>query len=226
MKLITTGLNQYYRSMQRRYPHILWFGDPSRHEIALTFDDGPHPRDTPQVLEILERHKIQATFFLVGKAVEQYPALTEKIHQSGHQIGIHCYRHIPFQLENPSTLCNQLERTKNILANICSIPSQSLKDLRPPYGAFTRKTLSHLSKWGYRVVMWNSIPPHWMQPFTWTTNQIMDQSCPGSVIVLHDGHGHGTKAAKIVDWIVPRLKEQGYNFVTTENMKGKNSHES
>src|SRR5918994_7956186 len=100
MKLITTSLNQYYRSMQKKYPHTLWFGDTSRHEVALTFDDGPHPRDTSQVLEMLEKHKIQATFFLVGKAVEEYPSLVKEIHQHGHQIGIHCYRHIPFQLEN------------------------------------------------------------------------------------------------------------------------------
>lgn len=219
MKLITTSLNQYYRAMQRKHPDILWFGDESRREIALTFDDGPHPKDTPQVLETLAKHNIHATFFLVGRYVEQYPALVKQIHQSGHQLGIHGFRHRPFPLEKPSTLQSQLDRTRNAIANVCGISPETIKDLRPPYGAFTSTTARRLTEWGYQLVLWNNMPPHWMQPVSWTIEQVLDQTHPGSIIVLHDGHGHGTKAAQILDIIIPKLKAQGYNFVTIKQTR-------
>ena len=219
MKLITASLDRYYRAMQQRHPAILWFGDESRHEIALTFDDGPHPKDTPQVLETLAKHNIHATFFLVGRYVEQYPALVKQIHQSGHQLGIHGFRHHPFPLEKPSTLQSQLDRTRNAIANVCGISPETIKDLRPPYGAFTSTTARRLTEWGYQLVLWNNMPPHWMQPVSWTIEQVLDQIHPGSIIVLHDGHGHGTKAAQILDIIIPKLKAQGYNFVTIEQTR-------
>jgi peptidoglycan/xylan/chitin deacetylase (PgdA/CDA1 family) len=219
MKLITTILNQYYRAMQSRYPNILWGGDESRREIAVTFDDGPHPKDTPQVLEALAKHDIHATFFLVGRYVEQYPDLVKQIHQNGHQFGIHCYHHRPFPLEDLETLRTQIDLTRNTIADICDVPPETIKDLRPPYGAFTQKLLTQLTEWGYRLVLWNNIPPHWMQPLSWTTSQILDLVHPGSIIVLHDGHGHGTKVAQIIDSIVPKLKEQGFEFVTIEKMR-------
>ncbi|HEU0296350.1 MAG TPA: polysaccharide deacetylase family protein [Anaerolineales bacterium] len=219
MKLIASSLNQYYRAMQRKYPKILWHGDEARCEIAITFDDGPHPRDTPQVLEALARHDIQASFFLIGKAVEGHSDLVGQIHQNGHQTGIHCYRHRPFPFESPAALRAQLEHTARTIAEISAIHPETIRDLRPPYGLFNRPTLSRLIAWGYRLVMWNNIPPHWMQPLPWTIQQTLEQAQPGSVIVLHDGHGHGANAAKIVDEIVPRLKDQGYQFVTIESMQ-------
>lgn len=208
-----------YRAQQKKYPSVLWQGDGSRREIALTFDDGPHPKDTPQVLEVLAKHEVRATFFLVGKYVEQYPNLVKQIHQNGHRIGIHCYRHLPFPLEAPSVLRAQLERTRNAITEACGISSETIRHIRPPYGAFTARTLSLLEGWGYRLVMWNSIPPHWMQPLNWTINQVIADAIPGSVIVLHDGHGHGTRVAEIVDSIVPKLRAKDFRFVTMEEMR-------
>jgi peptidoglycan/xylan/chitin deacetylase (PgdA/CDA1 family) len=210
--------------MQVRHPTVLWRGDASRRTIALTFDDGPHPKDTPRVLDVLAIHNVRATFFLIGKYVEQYPHLVKQIHQSGHQLGIHCYRHLPFLIENPSTLCTQLDRTRNVIADACGINPESIRDLRPPYGAFTKRTLSMLEAWSYRLVMWNNIPPHWMQPLGWTIKQILGGAIPGSIIVLHDGHGHGTKVAQIVNIIVPQLKAMDFEFITVEQMRSKQSN--
>ncbi|MFT3891381.1 MAG: polysaccharide deacetylase family protein [Anaerolineales bacterium] len=211
-------LLRYYRAQQKRYPSILWQGDGSRCEIALTFDDGPHPKDTPQVLERLARHEVRATFFLVGKYVEQYPHFVQQIHQAGHYLGIHCYRHIPFPLEKPKTLQAQLDRTRNAIVEACGSSVKTICHIRPPYGAFTQQTLSLLNEWGYHLVMWNSIPPHWMQPLHWTTQQVLKNAIPGSVIVLHDGHGHGTKVAQILDMIIPSLKSRTFAFVTVDQL--------
>ena len=77
-----------------------------------------------------------------------------------------------------------------------------------------------LNDWGYRLVIWNSIPPHWIQPIQWTIKQILDEAAPGSVIVLHDGKGHGAKVAQILDAIIPRLKSLHFAFIKVEDMEG------
>jgi peptidoglycan/xylan/chitin deacetylase (PgdA/CDA1 family) len=219
MSIITTSLHRVYRALQNHHPDVLFLGDSSRREIALTFDDGPHLRDTPQVLNMLTKHEVHATFFLVGQYVEQYPHLVKQIRQSGHQIGIHCYRHLPFPLENASALKGQLNRTRIAIANACGISPETIRDVRPPYGLFTAHTLSCLTAWGYQLIIWSSIPQHWIQPTSWSIKQVLDEVIPGSVIVLHDGHGHGRKVAQIVDVIVPYLKSMGFEFVTIEQMK-------
>lgn len=210
--------------MQQRYPSILWMGPASRQAVALTFDDGPHPRDTPRVLDVLAKHNVRATFHLVGKQAERHPGLIKNIHECGHQLALHCYRHVPFPLEDSRALRLQLERTRNLIAASCGLDPETIRHIRPPYGAFSRSTLSHLTEWNYRLVMWNCMPPHWMQPLSWSIRQVLESIVPGTVIVLHDGHGHGRRVAEIVDAIIPRIKAMGYEFVTVEDMytsKGK-----
>lgn len=208
-----------FAGIQKRYSNVLWSGDASARTIALTFDDGPHPRDTPRVLRVLEKHNIRATFFLVGKHIESQAALIKQIHRSGHQLGIHCYRHTPFPIENMSTLRAQLDSTRNKIAEFSGIAPEKIKDLRPPYGVFNAKTLTHLTNWGYRLVMWSCLPPHWMQPMRWSIRQIMKSIVPGAVIVLHDGHGHGRRVAEILETTIPQVKSLGYEFVTVAEMQ-------
>jgi peptidoglycan/xylan/chitin deacetylase (PgdA/CDA1 family) len=218
--MTTSSLShRFHQAMQKRYPGVLFHGNTSRREIALTFDDGPHPRDTPQVLDVLAKHEVHATFFLIGQGLEQYSHLVKQIHQSGHQLALHCYRHLPFPLQNASTLKAQLARTRNAIASACGIFPESIRDIRPPYGFFTRKTLSLLKEWGYRLTLWDNMPLHFIQPASWTIKQVLKLIVPGSVIVLHDGHGHGKKIAHIVDVIVPQLKMRGFEFVTIEQMQ-------
>ena len=221
MERFTSPLQRFYEAAQRRNPAILFRGDRSRREIALTFDDGPHPRDTPRLLDILENHAVRATFHLVGKSAERHPDLVRQIHGCGHQLALHCYRHVPFPLERPAVLCAGLERTREVIAQSAGIPTGQIRDLRPPYGLFTRHTNSLLTEWGYRLVMWNCMPPHWMQPLSWSIRQVTDALAPGALIVLHDGHGHGARVAEIVDALIPRALSLGLEFVTVEEMQSK-----
>ena len=219
MSAINSSLLRYYEAARRRYPELLFQGDGSRREIALTFDDGPHPRDTPRLLEVLERHRVRATFHLVGKSAERHPDLVGLIHECGHQPALHCYRHVPFPLEDPAVLRKGLERTRIAIAEACRISPETIRDLRPPYGAFTARTRSLLAAWGYRLVMWSCMPPHWMQPVHWSIRQVMESLLPGAVIVLHDGHGHGRRVTEIVEAIIPRARSLGFGFVTVEDMQ-------
>ncbi|MDX1377845.1 MAG: polysaccharide deacetylase family protein [Anaerolineales bacterium] len=191
----------------------------SHRQIALTFDDGPHPRDTPQVLDVLARHNVQATFFLIGQSVERYPNLVKQIHEAGHQLALHCYRHFPFPIENASSLKGGLNRSRNAVAGACGISPETIRHVRPPYGFFTSKTLSLLSEEGYRLVLWDNMPLHFIQPIQWTIDQILDHSHPGSIIVLHDGKGHGRKVASIADVVIPRLRSIGFDFVTINEIQ-------
>jgi peptidoglycan/xylan/chitin deacetylase (PgdA/CDA1 family) len=226
MGILSNRLNRYYRSMQRKSPDVLWFGDGTRREIALTFDDGPHPRDTPRVLEALAKHESRATFFLVGKGIEQHASLVKQVHLRGHQVALHCYHHLPFFLEKPHSLRAQLDRTRIAIADACGIPPEKIRDVRPPYGAFTARTASLLREWGYRLVMWSSIPQHWMQPLNWSVAQVLEDACPGAVIVLHDGHGHGEKVTEIVEAVIPPLKAAGYEFITIDQMRNSSTDEA
>jgi len=189
-------------------------GDDSRREIALTFDDGPHPRDTPQVLDVLAKHNVHATFFLIGQSVERYPHLVKQIHNAGHQLAIHCYRHIPFPIESASTLKGHLIQSRNAIAHACNISPKTIRHVRPPYGFFTAKTLSLLEELGFQLVLWDNMPLHFIQPLSWTVEQIYKNTLPGSILVLHDGKGHGTKVAPIVDEMMPTLKNLNFKFVT------------
>jgi peptidoglycan/xylan/chitin deacetylase (PgdA/CDA1 family) len=212
-------LRNFYRSLQRHHAGVLVYGNPSRREIALTFDDGPHPRDTPQVLDGLAKHKVHATFFLIGQNVERYPHLVQQIYNAGHQLALHCYRHIPFFIESASALKGGLNQSRNAIADACGIPPETIRYVRPPYGFFTAKTLYLLNESGYRLVLWDNMPLHFIQPIQWTVDQILNYSLPGSIIVLHDGKGHGTKVASIVDTIIPALKTAGFEFIRIEDME-------
>jgi peptidoglycan/xylan/chitin deacetylase (PgdA/CDA1 family) len=139
-----------------------------------------------------------------------------------HQPALHCYRHLPFPLEKPVNLRADLERSQNAIASCAGVAPGTIRDLRPPYGIFTDRNLSQLTEWGFRLVMWSCIPPHWMQPFGWSIRQVLEGAVPGAVIVLHDGHGHGSRVAEIVDAVVPQIRSRGFEFVTVSEMQPEN----
>ena len=170
---------------------------------------------------MLAKHNVHATFFLIGQSVERYPQLVKQIHQGGHQLALHCYRHIPFPFETESALKGHLIRSRRAIANACGISPETIRHIRPPYGFFNKKTLSTLNELGLHLVLWDSMPLHFIQPAQWTINQVLEQTVPGSIIVLHDGKGHGSKVASIVDTIIPRLKDMEFNFIKVENMERK-----
>jgi peptidoglycan/xylan/chitin deacetylase (PgdA/CDA1 family) len=132
-----SSLDKLYHRLHRLFPQALWTGNPERHEIALTFDDGPNPQDTLPLLEVLARHQVTATFFNIGSRVKQFPHLTRAVAEAGHQIGLHGYYHRPFPLELPVALRAELDQFRALAVKECACDPDLLWDVRPPYGLFT-----------------------------------------------------------------------------------------
>jgi peptidoglycan/xylan/chitin deacetylase (PgdA/CDA1 family) len=212
------ALDKLYRRLHRLFPQALWTGNPERHEIALTFDDGPNPHDTLSLLEVLARHQVMATFFNIGSRVKQFPHLTRAVAEAGHQIGLHGYYHRPFPLELPVAVRAELDQFRALAVKECACDPALLWDVRPPYGVFTPGTLRLLANGGYRPVMWSVVPHHRMQSLEATVTQITRHTTAGSILVLHEGWTTGPPVAVVADRVITQLKELGFRFITIDQM--------
>lgn len=151
--------------------------------IALTFDDGPDPYYTPRLLDLLKKHQVKATFFVVGKKAKQYPYIVKRMHDEGHEIGMHNYRHISNWFIFPPFLGKGLRKSADIIEQITGTRPMYY---RPPWGHFNLFTPFLQKK--YPTVMWTDILGDWnakigtMELFKRLKNSMKD----GAIIVLHD----------------------------------------
>lgn len=202
-----------HRGLQRRLPGALWIGDASERTVALTFDDGPSPRDTGDLLDVLARHETRATFFNIGLHAHKYPDLVRAVAEAGHQQGLHGYYHRPFPLLTTHQLETHLFHAQRVMAEAAGGEPASYVYVRPPFGWFTPRVLQRLSDWAYRTVMWTVVPTHWLQAAAKTTADVMRQVSPGAILVLHESLP-GPAVASLADELLPRLKDDGYRFAT------------
>lgn len=201
------------------FPTCLWAGCDRSPAVALTFDDGPHPQHTLKLLDVLERHQVQATFFWLGACVERSPAIAQAIYQQGHWIGLHGFDHRSFPTLSDLELRDSLQKTQSAIATACNVDPKRLLDVRPPNGLFTPKTLNLLTQWNYRPVMWSVVPEDWVAPGIVTVvSRVLRQVRNGSIIVLHDGCCGGEDVAQIADLLIPMLQQQGYHFVSIDQL--------
>jgi peptidoglycan/xylan/chitin deacetylase (PgdA/CDA1 family) len=215
--LYTTFYSTLHKTLSSNFPACLWSGDPSRREVALTFDDGPHRRFTPGLLKVLERWQVQASFFVLGCQVDNTPEIARDIYHAGHWIGLHGYQHHPFLTTHG--LKKDLERTRHALARACNLDPTTIWDVRPPFGFFTPEILTALTTWGYRPVMWQVLADDSMHPGpSVIVQRILQQTTQGALIVLHDGNDGCGDVAEATDQIIQRLSSEGYQFVTVDDL--------
>jgi len=188
------------------YPQLTWHRSRQHPCLYLTFDDGPIPDVTPEVLNILKKYGIKATFFCVGDNIRKHPDIFKQIQEDGHQIGNHTYNHLK----------GWHSSKKDYLQNIalCDTLTQT-KLFRPPYGRGTRAQYAQLRE-TYEIIMWDVMSGDFdekLDPDTCLKN-VINHAENGSIIVFHDN----IKAAPRVTYALPKAIEYwlnaGYTFGT------------
>lgn len=212
------SLNDAARLLDRHFPEILWMGDPARNDVALTFDDGPDPNDTPALLEVLARYQITATFSWLGERIQAHPELVTAVANAGHQLMLHGYRHRSFLIEQKADLRQMLDATQTLLAEHSGRDPAQLTSVRPPFGHISRSLVRALTSWGYQPVLCSVMPVHWMLPAELSVRHTLSQTVPGALIVLHEGLG-GPPVASLTDMILERLGERNYSYVSIDALR-------
>jgi peptidoglycan/xylan/chitin deacetylase (PgdA/CDA1 family) len=218
-----------YQILKPSFRGCLWTGAKTSRAIALTFDDGPHPQYTPELLQVLDHYNIKASFFWLGTCVDRSPAVAKTVYERGHWIGLHGYHHHSFPFLGPQALRESLEKTQKAIHTALTtalsddqasqIKPENIRDVRPPNGLFTPQTLNLLHQWNYRPVMWSVVPEDWERPGVHVVVQrVLRQVQNGSLIVLHDGYYGGQDVAQTTTLLIPLLLQQGYHFVTINQL--------
>ncbi|MFO8038555.1 MAG: polysaccharide deacetylase family protein [Sodalinema sp.] len=212
-----------YRVLAPIFPDCLWSAKPTQPQVALTFDDGPHPQYTPPLLDVLDQLGVTASFFWLGASVRRYPEIARAVFERGHWLGLHGDTHRAFPRLSSRGLQMSLEATQGAIANACDRPldwvKAQVRDVRPPNGLFTPKTLHLLQSWQYRPVMWSVVPEDWRRPGVQRVcDRVMKQVKPGSLIVLHDGCYGGQDVAQTTLTIVEQLQSKNYQFVNIQQL--------
>lgn len=213
-----TSLNNAVRTIARRFPLIFCAGNPHSSQIALSYDDGPHPVDTPALLDVLARHQVTATFAWLGEKIEAHPELVAQAATAGHQIMIHGYRHRSFLLERPAALHAMLDTTRDLIARHAQRDPATIVSVRPPFGHLSQQVLTNLAHWGYQPVLCSIMPVHWMQPAAFSVRQVVAQIEGGSLIVLHEALS-GPPIAQLTDAILQQIRTQPWQFVTIDALR-------
>jgi peptidoglycan/xylan/chitin deacetylase (PgdA/CDA1 family) len=184
--------------------------DTSEKVVALTFDDGPHPAHTPGVLAVLDEHQVKATFFMMGRNVERYPAVARDVWRRGHEIGNHSYSHPKLVLMSPRRVREEIERTDELLRGI-GVSGDI--HFRPPHASKFIVLPWVLVQMNKLSVLGDVDPEEWKRrPAAVMTESILRQVRPGSIIGLHDPLGPET--LRTLQDILPALAARGYRFET------------
>ena len=184
--------------------------------VALTFDDGPHPRLTPQLLDLLRAAGVRATFYMIGRNVARYPELAARVAAEGHEIGNHTWSHPSLFGHSDAALLDQIDRTS--LA-IQAAVGRAPVTMRPPYGNLypRQRLLLHHAR-NMPTVLWSVDPEDWRRPASAViTQRIVSASHPGAVILTHDIHANTVRA---VPDTIAGLAARGYRFVTVSELIG------
>ncbi|MBT3260844.1 polysaccharide deacetylase family protein [bacterium] len=185
--------------------------------IALTFDDGPNKFYTEKILAILDREKVKATFFLVGKNIKEHPQIARKIKTKGHELGNHSLNHFDYSLMNNQEIIKDILLSQHIFFKYLD---EFPLFFRPPYGKI--KTANHkiFKNYFYKIVKWNIDPKDWW-PGTnkqMISNIIFKHLKPGSIIIMHDNNMNTLKA---LPQIINKARKRGFQFVTVSDLISK-----
>ncbi len=184
--------------------------------IALTFDDGPHPRYTKQILDILEKYGVKATFFFVGQNIDYYPDAARAVVEAGHEIGNHTYTHNRVKRMTEDEVLNEMTRCDDV---IYSLGEYQTVLFRPPEGAFGEAVENSASALGYSVILWSVDTRDWAHSSPAEIYENVTQNIDsGDIILMHDYVSYNSPTPQALELIIPELQRQGYKFVTISEL--------
>ena len=199
---------------------IIKKGNEDEKIIALTFDDGPDEVFTPQVLDILKKNDVKATFFLVGENLKQNKEIVKRQFEEGHEIGNHTYTHINVAKSGYDKVYEEITKTQEEIKEITGVEP---KLFRPPYRAMSRNMCDIIKNKNMNIILWSNLDPRdWSNPGVYSiVNTIESKVGNGNIILLHDYNNlRNSKSQTIqaLESVIPYLKEQGYKFVTISEL--------
>lgn len=185
----------------------------TKEKIALlSFDDGPSVPYTKQILDILDREGVKATFFVVGINVKRYPDLIKEIMQRGHEIGNHSYSHEKLKSKSASFIKKDLARTDKLIRDL---GYKKVIPFRAPFGQLSNNLEVALRELDKPHILFNFLPKDWENPPPQVIHdRVLQRAKPGYIITLHDGWKKRANTVKATEMIVKSLKAKGYRFVT------------
>ena len=192
--------------------------ETEKKQIALTFDDGPHPTLTPKILEILARYNSPATFFMVGQNILNYPEAAKAVINAGHEVGNHTFTHPHIGRLNEQAIFEEIGRCEDALEELCEYRPHIL---RTPQGALTPSLERCLLEDDYILVLWSLDTRDWDNKSTDAiVRSVLDGVRSGDIILMHDYIGYNSKTPEALEKIIPELLSRGYEFVTVSELLG------
>ncbi|MDB6137906.1 MAG: putative polysaccharide deacetylase [Verrucomicrobiaceae bacterium] len=183
--------------------------------IAITFDDGPSPQNTPRLLDMLKERNIKATFFLIGKSAATWPDIVKRIVAEGHDVANHTWTHPQLTHLKEAGVLQELQSTHDAITKACGVAPILY---RPPYGAVTlgQKKMIH-DHLGYPTILWDVDPEDWKAPksIAKVHDQLLKQTRSGSIILCHDIHKETVDAMPST---LDELTSRGFQFVTVTQL--------
>lgn len=196
------------------FPKRRWHFSRTEKTIYLTFDDGPIPEVTPWALNELKKHNAKATFFCIGKNIEENPGIFRQITQEGHTVGNHTYNHLNgWQTETSVYIENVEKSERQVTEDGEKVKNKELL-FRPPYGKITGKQAKFLWKKGYQIVMWDVLSGDFDKTLSKEKclENVLKNSGNGSIVIFHDSE----KASKNLQYVLPKVlahfSEKGFRF--------------
>lgn len=203
-------------------PAAAWDGNvisgakTSRQIIALTFDDGPDPEKTPEILDILAEYGIHATFFAVGENVKAHPELVQREIDEGHEIGNHTFTHTFLKNADSGIIDKELNGFDDMMLEMFEYKP---KLLRPPGGLYNISLCDTAKNMGYTVVLWSIDTRDWAHtPVDKICKNICDSAKSGDIILMHDYICGKSPTPAALRVIIPRLIDEGFDFVTVSEL--------
>lgn len=185
-------------------------------KIALTFDDGPHPRLTPKILSVLREYDVKATFFVIGENAQWYSEAMRLLADSPHEIGNHTFSHRRLLGLSEDETLSEITSCKDILSNDFGI---EVSLLRPPQGKLDKSLEERAGQMGYDIILWNIDTKDWAHTSAGEiASKVLGEVSGGDIILMHDYISGYSPTCDALRLIIPELLERGYEFVTVSEL--------